>query len=135
MQEGPPLFVASIGYSPESGPPGEGGSPSLSTCTLPRVQRVVKRIDSVRQRSNFRPLLAPAWRQTHVAPLPAPEVANRSRVATHGVAPPSRCSTTPAQPSRGSPGSEGYCPWINKTGGRLPSKSQNLSQRGYGPSQ
>ena len=60
-----------------------------------------------------------------MAPLPAPEVANRFRVATHGVAPPSRCSTTPAQSSRGSPGSEGYCPWINKTGGRLPSKSQN----------
>ena len=36
------------------------GRPALwrSTCTLPRVQRVVQRIDSVRQRSNFRPLLA-----------------------------------------------------------------------------
>ena len=109
---------------------GEVGHPALwrSPCTLPRVQRGVKRINSVRQRSNFCLLLAsnprfPAWRQTHVAPLPAPEGVNRFRVAVHGAAPPNRCSTTRALSSRGSPGSEGYCAWTSKTGERLPSKS------------
>ena len=62
MQEGSPLFVASIGYSPESAPlPGGGGSPSLVAQPLyaPKgPKRGVKRINSVRQRSNFCPLLA-----------------------------------------------------------------------------
>ena len=87
----------------------------------------VKCINSIRQWSNCRLLLAsysigslhgdrPMWHHFRH------RGSARSR-------PPNRCLTTRAQSSRGFPGSEGCCPWINKTGERLPSKSQNLSQR------
>ena len=77
------------------------------------------------------PLGPPGWQTL----FPAPQGVNHFRVAVHGAAPPNGCLTTQAQSSRGFPGSEECCPWTNKTGERLPSTSQNLSQRLRSPGQ